>query len=803
MITKPTDKELKEKLAMEKRQRLVIKGTTNRLLQNFSLKNIQTWGDVYKTVGYDDTYIKSQSNSALGLTYPELKQYCANLEAKFEQGLKDKHEGKQEPIQVSRPKDIQTDVIIDQSKPSVITKTDSQVAHFQPASAIDTVVASSDESGFNNSNDYGLQPSANEEAFLFWFQKKATKEVLDKIVKEKKRAVLVIASTGTGKTYIQGAIDRRLKDIDFHKGKTWGHIPYLAITRNTVVEQTKRVMREQFGIDPVVETEVINIEKLRTRAGQIWIENLQTIINGEEVELWKWKDLIYPVVIYLDECQSVKNPSSAQHKIMVGYSELPINTVQVYISATPFTRVSEAKAFAIATRKDISHMGFPDGTKLTEATWATYSAAIASPSAPDEYNEAAVERLMKDLNEYIVQVKGVRWQFNAINSVEIIDFPSAVERKEYEDAWQKYLARKAALEESVTDNPRFQAMIELGIFLAAAEYAKRYIFAARMFKDVQAGYAAVCAVKFKKTIIAVTKILVEDYGVSRDKISLVWGGGQTQLTAKQKLKAQVNANKEIFEQAGISMSDMLLDNVEDRVLEDLPAELRLGNQSKEARQIEIDRFQSGKSLFCLYTYKAGGVGLSLHHTDEQCNDWNRSVEGFEQWHKELTERNAKAEIFNKGLKERNKALIAQGKWPIAKAQVVKPGKIRRKENGYYVEEDIKYVLTRPRRVTVGPTWSPIELVQGCGRAPRLTSLSNTVQNFLYFRGTVEEEQAFVVTHRLRCLSKVVRQHESWQDLITNHAKAKEIAQGFVKETEHLESDEPQGPIAGNIESDED
>jgi hypothetical protein len=566
---------------------------------------------------------------------------------------------------------------------------------------------------------------------------------------QKKRAVLILASTGTGKTYMQAALDRRLQDIKFADGKTWGHIKYLAITRNSVVEQTKRVLRDKFGINPITETEVLNIEKLRTRAGQIWIDNFQTIVDGEEQEYWKWKDLINPAVIYLDECQAVKNEDSTQHKILVAFSRIAENTTQVFISATPFTRVSEAKAFAIATKKDISHLGFPEGTLLSEQTWGTYSQAIAHPSSPDEYNEAAVERLMKDLDDYIVRVRGVRWQFNAVNSVEIVDFENDQQRKEYQQAWEKYITRKAKLEESVTDNPRFQAMIELGIFLAAAEYAKRDLFAKRMYEDVQAGYAAVMACKFKKTIIAVTQILVNKYGVSRDKISLVWGGGQTQLTAKQKLKAQVRENQAVFDAADISMDDMMLSEVEDRELEVLDASLRLGTQSKEERQKEIDKFQSGRSLYCIYTYKAGGVGLSLHHTDEQTKE-----------------------------------------------------KVRRQKNGYAIVEDIANVPTRPRKVTVGPTWSPIELVQGCGRAPRLTSLSDTIQSFLYFRGTVEEEQAFVVTHRLRCLSKVVRQHENWMDLIENYGKAHEIAKARVEEMQGKETDEPQTEINLGEESED-
>jgi hypothetical protein len=97
----------------------------------------------------------------------------------------------------------------------------------------------------------------------------------------------------------------------------------------------------------------------------------------------------------------------------------------------------------------------------------------------------------------------------------------------------------------------------------------------------------------------------------------------------------------------------------------------------------------------------------------------------------------------------------------------------------------------------------MELVQGCGRAPRLTSLSNTIQQFLYFRGTVEEDQAFVVTHRLKCLSKVVRQWENWQDLITNHSRSKEIAKQRVEETKQYESDDPSTEMAvGVLEGEE-
>ncbi len=738
---------LKEQQAIEKRQRLAIERTCNYLLSRFSLKEIKVWGDVYRVSGYNDNWIKSQPNANSTLTYPELKQYCEKFRENFEQQLKAKYDKKQDVVDAkvaeSSDKKVVGEGVWEDKKPSVFQSASTEASAIQsevvqPPNTIPATKAEPlDESGSLNDDDYGLQPSPREKAFLYWFQKKATKELWNKIVVRKLPCVMLLSGTGTGKTFIQGALDRRLKDIKFADSKTWGHINTLAITRKSVVTQTKRVLQNHFNINPILETEVINIERLRTRAGQIWVKSKTEIVDGEEVIKWEWTPMINPSVLFIDECQAVKNASSTQHKILLAYSNLE-NTTQIYISATPFSRVCEAKAFAIATKKDISEWTGIPGSTLSEATWPSYAAAIAHPSAPDEYNEAACGRLRKDLNDYIVNVRKPRWQFNEINTVKIIDFENPEQRKEYNDAWERYLEKKAKLHEIITTNEWFLAAIELNIFLAAAEYCKRDIFAKRMYRDVQEGYAAVCAMKFKRTINATTKILVEKYGVPRDQISLIYGGGQTQLTAKQKLKAQVRANQETFDKAGISLEDMMLEDVEDRTIEVFDPNLRLGIQSLKQRQEEIDRFQSGKSLYCIYSYKAGGVGLSLHHTDEMTKE-----------------------------------------------------KVRHHKNGYAYVEDIPKIPTRPRKVTIGPVFSPIELVQGCGRVPRLSSLSDTIQEFLYFRGTKEQYQAAVVSHRLKCLSKVVSQPESWLDLITNHEKAEELSRKYIEIYKPLESDEPQ------------
>ena len=77
--------------------------------------------------------------------------------------------------------------------------------------------------------------------------------------------------------------------------------------------------------------------------------------------------------------------------------------------------------------------------------------------------------------------------------------------------------------------------------------------------------------------------------------------------------------------------------------------------------------------------------------------------------------------------------------------------------------------TRQRVTLVSTTYSPVELVQGLGRVPRLTSLSDSEQLVLCYRGTVEEGVAAVVSVKLTCLKPVVQQREDWEDIIIGAA----------------------------------
>ena len=172
----------------ERKQRQAVLGLTNRLKMQFSFGTIKTWRDCYKFTGYDDAYIATNftpEQCSKPIDFSELKVWCAKLLTDLDVVLKErKYETENKsnvPASIPTPS---TDKIQLQPVSSVSEKGTTigvqTSAHFQPAQSVSPQV--DDESGFNNSNDYGLWPSTKEKAFLFWFQKRATKEALDKIL---------------------------------------------------------------------------------------------------------------------------------------------------------------------------------------------------------------------------------------------------------------------------------------------------------------------------------------------------------------------------------------------------------------------------------------------------------------------------------------------------------------------------------------------------------------------------------------------------------------------------------------------
>jgi len=573
-----------------------------------------------------------------------------------------------------------------------------------------------------------------------------------------KHGQYLIAKPGDGKTWIIGATLRRLIDAKWHK-QTISPWPIFLITKASVVLQTKEVMENCFNIDTTFEVNIIGIDQLRSRFGELFLTEETVVEGGMEKLMWKWKPIIHPILLVIDEGHIAKNEGSTQHKILVSFCNLP-NVYVIWSSATPFTRVCEAKAFCLSTKLTIP-IGVLKGRPLTEKNWDQFANDVAFPSKPDDYNATAVDRLTTLLDDYIVRVKGVKWQFNPINDYELIDFITKEGREFYKTAEERYFRRMAKLKAGdipVSASKGYLLAIMTQYNIAAESNPDRAkIIAQRMYHDAQEGYAPVCAMKYKISISRIIKILMDEYKVKRSEISVIWGGSQVKLTKKQEAKKSLSGNDDLLQalsDAGVKLEDIGLSDDDVTVKEQIEFadELKLGTQDAKQRELERKNFLSGKTKYCLFSTKAGGVGLSLHHTDE------------------LTE-----------------------------------FKCRRKPSGYAYEEDIPLVSTRPRCLYGPPCYSAIDVVQFLGRCGRLTSLSNTRQTLMFFRGTIEEKVAAIYSVKLKCLSRVVRNRESWEDVIlcSNEEDREAAAMKYLQDTGNVAVDTDEDSQITDTESDED
>lgn len=94
--------------------------------------------------------------------------------------------------------------------------------------------------------------------------------------------------------------------------------------------------------------------------------------------------------------------------------------------------------------------------------------------------------------------------------------------------------------------------------------------------------------------------------------------------------------------------------------------------------------------------------------------------------------------------------------------------------------------TKPRYIVLPPCWSAIDLVQVLGRGHRLTSQSPTIQEILWFSGTVEDDVKARVELKVKCLSKAITAKETFTDIFEKAATGE-----VVERDEPLQLTEPE------------
>lgn len=661
-----------------------LRVSINRAKSDFSFKNARTHGLMLVAMGYTEARAHELADGKFHtpITIKDIENYAIECEAKLRAECA--------VPEISTPKH-------DDIKPT-------------------DIVAYKDTSQY-------LAVLPGQLAVLFPEQADTAKIIFDNIVTHNYTGQTLIGGTGDGKTFVMASVLANLININFHSVRSHSPWPYLVITKATAVEQTRRV----FTLFPQqLETgniNIINIEMLRSSLGEMFIKEETVVISGEAHVAFKWKPIMHPLVAWWDECQVLKNDDSQQATIARDLNNVEKRygqpVYQVSMSATPFSRVSDARHFAVST--GIEHeFGISGKIPLIDNHWGDFSRNICGPRIdPIEYSPTAVKRFTSYMSKYIIRLPHVRAKFPPINTIRKIDFRNAEEKSYYDNAWNRFLAEKARLEgeEGLSAaQSRMMILAQFTQFRKAAELC-RAVYIAEFFNTAwKNGLAPGAAVCFKGTIEKIVKTLIDNFGWTRNDISIIWGGAST-LSKKKKKQAALMSNTElldILEANGLSIKNLGF-NFDPADLEEKTEEQklweqvnRMGAQNQRARQLEIDRFQHQKSRGCIYTFKAGGVALSLH--DE----------------------------FPESL---------------------------------------------PRTSIITPTYSGEETVQGVGRFPRKTSRSITYQFLVYYNGTIEEHVAARVAQKLRCLRQVVRQKESWESLIVGYSLKERKADDEIDETD--------------------
>jgi len=263
---------------------------------------------------------------------------------------------------------------------------------------------------------------------------------------------------------------------------------------------------------------------------------------------------------------------------------------------------------------------------VTNKNFSTFAKNISTNNDPTLHSPAAMERYMRHMDKYITHVRVPHGKYKSINNCKLIQFKTDKQRHRYQEAYQRYLENVAKIRGESGGGGNMEILVEFLKFAQAAELIRAEELAALAYNEVNTqGKAAVIACRFRGTIARVVRILVRDYKVERKKISLIWGGDDSldkskRLTGEQirDLIKRISRGDESIKRKQLKqLEKQLLENQEDReeANHDYGEDLQLGSQDKSARQKEIDRFQSGKSLYCLFTFAAGGAGLSLHHAE--------------------------------------------------------------------------------------------------------------------------------------------------------------------------------------------
>ncbi len=403
---------------------------------------------------------------------------------------------------------------------------------------------------YDQVRDYikGLFPAPKPQPFDF--QLPALPRAAALLGEQKKNAIL-IAPTGSGKTYMYGYIIGLLRR-DFSDRFSPERV-VLVVTKPSIITQTNRVLKNEFGLRNIW---VFSYEQLRSSLGELIISWEDKVLENGDVVSWPiWSDYakeLFSLVIW-DECQSLKNEGSLQTRL--AFSQATSGIPALLGSATPYSRPVHTRATVALIKPPYG----PGSSVLVDnRMFPSWISDMCGNKSPLQWSPASMRRIQEAIEPFTIRPDKVKYKHKTFIKQLLVRFSTALEAELYANAFKDY--QEALLKAGKEPHTGFVAvLVAQQKFCQKSELIRSPHMASMAHELEKGGKNVIIACRYGDTLRVIHQRLVEQHGYDPNKISVIMGG-----------------------------------------------------QSSTERQRNIDAFQSDENHIMLLMFQAGGAGLSLH-----------------------------------------------------------------------------------------------------------------------------------------------------------------------------------------------
>lgn len=460
-------------------------------------------------------------------------------------------------------------------------------------------------------------------------QKKALWKIRRALLEAKTaRAVMCPMNTGSGKTIIAAALIRELQTNGYYGlGNPFGMWNVVYIVPKSAQIKTVRELKKCGIKDLGTDVQVLAYTDLTARRNQ-GLFRATTVAHPfkpEETTTHYTFTMGQPVLVIFDECHLLKKRTSGRGLRARGF--INPKSHYLFMSATPAITADDLYIYSIAA--DVKW----GGATIDTYSFSQFARAITG-DVPTKIttNNDGVANVFKWFDAQfgtVINPPADPRKAKSHNGIKLIKFRDDASRERYkraEDAWLEMCERMGKF-----PNERGAILRVFGLYRRAAEAEAAETIAELAYAEIQKGRAPVIACCFKETIKRVVAHLAK-LGMTRDQISVIWGGEPdikesdvypiqewTMMGIRDgadrddyvwsSTQARAKYNRSTKYWTTMMKADRTF--TEQKEMDKWLQGMKLYHQDAEQRQDEIDNFQEGRTILCLFTLAAGGTGIDL------------------------------------------------------------------------------------------------------------------------------------------------------------------------------------------------